>query len=1145
MWLDMSSGQPHLDFEAMDPLEASDAEARRLAVDATRNVALEASAGTGKTRVLVDRYVGLLLAGVRPRNILALTFTRKAAAEMRQRILDELARRHREGGLPEEAWRDIRDATGEIAISTIDAFCLALVREFPLEADVDPGFALADETEAPRLIEEALDRTIGRGRHLALEDPDVALVFADLGERRLRHGLARLLDRRLVAWDAINRFVHGADVTAGRAVARLSGRLRAAFATHPGGLENFVAAGPASSDFTLVARDLRLLAAADEGRPELVPALLERVSHYMLTRRGEPRRKLEHRIDQFRSRKDYDRHKAAVTALGPYFVEALDGFRSDLNLVLARGVRRLLGLALSDYRRILVKHNVLDFSEVLLRALGLLRQMDEFSRSRYRLESRYQHVLVDEFQDTSRAQWELVQLLVKAWGEGEGLTEAALPPSIFIVGDRKQSIYGFRDAEVAVLEAAARYIEALRPMTRVRQAITRSFRSVRELLAFSNDLFALVEKQERADAFRYGEQDVFPLASAPAGAGEQNGTSAVEEPLGVTAVHGDEAQAEAVADEIARLIADRVLVRDRDSGIRRAISPGDVAVLFRTRESHRIFEAALDRRRVPYYVYKGLGFFDADEIKDVMALLSYLAAPQSNLRAAAFLRSRFVKLSDPALRMLAPGLAAALTSQETPRARERFEADDRVRLELARAAVPGWLALVDLIPPAELLDRVLAESAYLVETRVPTGAQARENLKKIRGLLRRVQNKGYTTLARSVDYFSRMVAGGDESNAVVDAVDAVSLMTVHAAKGLEFPVVFLVNLAKSSGGSRDPVRVVLQPVAEPDAAPAVAVGERESEADRDEEARETEETKRLLYVAVTRARDRLYFATTVSEDGRFVPGRGSLGRVLPPSFASFVAGPAGTSSVSESGHAAGHGGGHLATWVGPSGPHRFRIVGPPRGTRRVLPAPSPPQRAADQFEGLSPDLLQRISVSDVAASAGIESGAQAPVGGESPGGPSTALVGSLVHRALELKLGLDVPLAPADLEAAIGTLLRDEERMLAVEEGHVLARAAGEYSRVIGRPDVRALLADGTVLAELPFSLRQTETTMLRGTIDWLVVAPDGRVTVVELKTGGQSPDHQAQLALYVEAARAIFPGAAVKGRLIYTDGQLSGGPGV
>ncbi len=153
------------------------------------------------------------------------------------------------------------------------------------------------------------------------------------------------------------------------------------------------------------------------------------------------------------------------------------------------------------------------FPDLLERTLLLLGQMEEFSRSRYRLESRYEHVLVDEFQDTSRAQWQLVRELVRAWAAGEGMTHGPLPPSIFIVGDRKQSIYGFRDAEVTVLDAAARFIDALRPDLPARAAITRSYRSVHELLSFVNDVFAAIDKApERADAFRYGEDDAFPTS---------------------------------------------------------------------------------------------------------------------------------------------------------------------------------------------------------------------------------------------------------------------------------------------------------------------------------------------------------------------------------------------------------------------------------------------------------------------------------------------------------------------------------------------------------------------------------------------------------------------------------------------------------
>ena len=190
-----------------------DAEARRDAVDPARNVVLEASAGTGKTRVLVDRYVNLLRAGVDPRNILAMTFTRKAAAEMRERILRTLREAAEHSPEDDARWRELRDRLNDIAISTIDAFCLSLLREFPLEADLDPGFDVADETEVPRLIDESLDDALRICRARARDDEDVALLFAQLGENRLRAGLAALLERRAVAASVLRRVTAPARAT--------------------------------------------------------------------------------------------------------------------------------------------------------------------------------------------------------------------------------------------------------------------------------------------------------------------------------------------------------------------------------------------------------------------------------------------------------------------------------------------------------------------------------------------------------------------------------------------------------------------------------------------------------------------------------------------------------------------------------------------------------------------------------------------------------------------------------------------------------------------------------------------------------------------------------------------------------------------
>jgi len=221
--------EPRLPFDE-EPVsrDLPDANSRAFAVDPTRNVILEASAGTGKTRVLVERYVNLLRAGIEPEHILAITFTRKAAAEMRQRIIDRLKEASRLSEFDAARWRDLKERLGDIAVSTIDAFCLQLLREFPLDVDVDPGFDLADNTEVPRLVGESLDQALRICRGLARDDDDVALVFAQLGERRLRAGISALLDRRLVAPHALRRFLQKGprDLTAAAACAASAARLR-------------------------------------------------------------------------------------------------------------------------------------------------------------------------------------------------------------------------------------------------------------------------------------------------------------------------------------------------------------------------------------------------------------------------------------------------------------------------------------------------------------------------------------------------------------------------------------------------------------------------------------------------------------------------------------------------------------------------------------------------------------------------------------------------------------------------------------------------------------------------------------------------------------------------------------------------------
>jgi len=1096
--------QPSLfDFDRDDETaRPPDQAARDFAVDPRHNVVLEASAGTGKTRVLVTRYVRLITEGVDPRHILAMTFTRKAAAEMRERVLVELRRKAEEGAIAPAAWRDLRDRVADIQISTIDAFCFGLLREFPLEADVDPAFEIADETEMARFAREAMDLTLAAARRLVVEDEAVRMLFARVNTPVLRSAIGVLLDRRHIAVPAVASFVRrtAALTSAGEAATRFVESLRDLLETSPHATV-LLTDGPEVPEFQRLRQDLAALdrLAAD---PVSVQPLRRRVERYFLTKDGKARKRLSRSVaGRFASPAAKKRHEAALAELSPAMLTALDRLESDVGVLLAQGLLRVLQVAVERYERLLDEHALLDFAGMLARAVALLGRQEEFARSRLKLQARYHHLLVDEFQDTSRLQWRLVEHLIDAWGEGEGAADA--PTSVFVVGDRKQSIYRFRHAEVTLLDAAARKIGALRPGRQVRKAISASFRAVPELQAFVNALAAGLDRQsDLEEQFRFGEHDRFPITGVTPGA-RRDGQPVV----GLVAEPGVERCAEAVAGEVERLLAGH-LVRDR-SGTPRPARPDDIAILFRARAGHQYFEDALEARGIRTYVYKGLGFFDAPEVQDLQALLRCLARPESDLRAAEWLRSRFVRISDVGLVRLAPDFSPALVDPDFDVEAVGLDDLDRRLLTAARDAFPGWRAMADHVPPGEVLDRVLHETAYAAELAGRRLDQARENVKKVRALVRRVENRGYTTLDRLARYFETLRAG-DESNAIVEAADAVNLMTIHAAKGLEFPIVFVVNLHALGRGAQSGFRVI---ESGPEGLPEVAFGA--SPATRLEDERDEEELRRLFYVAVTRARDRLYLASEVDAQGHVVRRPRSLASLLPPGLTEVFAEAVRTNEAE-------------LQWASPEGPIDVLIC------RATEAAARPVTQTAPDSAPPAPLPLRPGERVATGVTADVPARGTRPVAGEG-GQAGDLLVGRVVHRLFERRLD-----PAADLEevtAAVPSLVRDEELVDGPPLAELAARAADAYLALRTRAEVATLLASGTCHYEVPFSALDPErpAVLLRGSVDCLVVTSGAEATVLEFKTGQPRPAHRQQANAYVRALSAALPGLKISAKIVYS----------
>lgn len=848
-------------------LKPSD-EQRPAIVDRGRDIVVTAGAGAGKTLTLVARYL-TLLSGDPPlplRSIVAITFTKKAAREMRNRVRRAMHDYLGTPGLPEDErqrWQDLYTALDAARIGTIHSLCTEILRHHPAEAGVDPRFEVLEETQAALLQAQAVDETLG----WAANNEAAVGLFVLLGERELRKLAQALLQRRLDVAEALaavpedpaalrahwEKFIEAARAAAHQA-------LRA----HPA----FVAAAavvrgtePLDPSDLLVEAWTRAREALDRADDPAALAGLEQVKPRGGKQTSWPggaagvteiRSALKTLRELWKAQAEW-----LTLALGP-----LDQALSEHYPAL----RAILSYATERYAALKAELRVLDFDDLEAGAARLLRDHPEV-RSYWQREVRA--LLVDEFQDTNHRQRDLLDLLNGDEGK------------LFIVGDGKQSIYRFRGADVTVFRQKKREIER----RGAAYVLATSYRAHQALIDLLNDLLRPVLGTAEDEARPYVEPfaELKPKRPDPP-AGLPAPFLRVQLAVADHIKAARERAARALAEWLVELVeGPPVWIEEYDpeseSKELRRLNYGDVAILCRAAKSFAAYEDALEEAGIPFLTVAGRGFYERPEVRDALNALQAIADPADDLALAGLLRSPAGGLSDMALYRLvqarqerAPhsplwdilsGADLSFLEAEAPRAAR------------VRQLVHDLHGRAGRVPVADVLKAFLDETDYRAALLRAGQARGVRNLNK---LLADAHASQIVEMGAFLDYArKRRDAGTREGEAFAVAKGAVQLLTVHAAKGLEFPIVVIGDAGRkprrAGGPLVDPAMGVLLPLEQKGNSAEPGQGEKQERpaayrlAQRAAQEQESAEDDRLLYVAATRAREMLVISGAMGGQG--------------------------------------------------------------------------------------------------------------------------------------------------------------------------------------------------------------------------------------------------------------------------------------
>jgi ATP-dependent helicase/nuclease subunit A len=1119
-------------------------DAQRRAADPDVHAALSASAGTGKTQVLTARVLRLLLRGARPESILCLTFTKAAAAEMANRIGGRLVKwvRLKDSDLKKDLFAlgeandppalerartlfaRVLDCPGGLKIQTIHSFAQSLLAAFPAEAGIAPGFQPLEG----RAEQEFVRRTLANLVANAETTGDMTLIRD-----------VQALSRRLGETGAIEYL----QACARRAEAfaalgpreQLEPAIRDLMDLPPGAPEDYIAANCGDDGF-----DCDLLRAVAEanrkwgaqsglGHAEIIEewlaltpieraAALPRLRKIVLTDKDT----LRFSAGQVKADPEYESHAGRLANLVGGLLAIQNGARLAADM--AAGLRA--GQAFAEaYARAKRASGVADFNDLIEWTRELLKAPGMGDWVRYKLDRQVDHVLVDEAQDTNAAQWEIIERLVEEYFSGSSEAEGR-HRTLFMVGDFKQAIYGFQGTDPKRFDEARRLFreraasldigdDLFSYQRRAREfrdlSIAASFRSAQPILDIVDSVIgtvghgalALLEPPETHRAHhaeRPGQVELWaPFATEDADDEAEEG-----EERWITL--RDRLYADALAERIRALVAEAPWLASTD----RALTPGDILVLVRSRgELASLIVARLFAVGVPVAGVDRLHLHEPLAVQDLLAAIRFAVQPNDDLSLACLLVSPLIGWDQDRLRSLAWNRPGRLWRELRQRAAE----NDAFRA--AHDALSGLLAIADFTTPSRFLETILSgpmQGRRKLYGRL--GLAARDAIDELMNSALEFERNDTASLDRFVAWFSRGTV--DVQRDPGQPANEVRVMTVHGAKGLEAPVVILAD------ATADPARIGRIPQAlNYELAPGRIVPLLRPRKDerrppfeeiiaRDEQ-RDLEEHMRLLYVALTRAADRLIVsgvAPKAKKDGSDPRSPNSWHVIVERAMAA-----QGATMVHHEGWGAGmaYGSATTARVRAKTGAELPPVAVPPWALQPPLPEARPPRPLAPSAIAADTDAAPPPSQAMRAA----------------------ARRGSLIHQLLER-------LATVAAEDRMDCALRWLEHSAGLADRDAREEIAGAVCGVLSDSRFAPLFGPGS-LGEAPLAATLPDGRVIAGTADRLLVEDD-RILVIDFKTG-RVPEgdndipasHRAQMVAYADALRVIFPGREVKAALLYT----------